>query len=129
MATGARGRGAGRGARGAATSVRLGRGGARAHRGRISPRAGLAGGRGSPGAERAWHGEGSPGARAAELARGGARRGPGRRGARRGGAGRGVGRARRRGEGLAGAEAVAEPPELFQLKCPSRTLEGSNTLK
>jgi hypothetical protein len=25
--------------------------------------------------------------------------------------------------------AVAEPPELFQLKCPSRTLKGSNTLK
>jgi hypothetical protein len=24
---------------------------------------------------------------------------------------------------------VAEPPELFQLKCPSRTLKGSNTLK
>jgi hypothetical protein len=26
-------------------------------------------------------------------------------------------------------ESVAEPPELFQLKCPSRTLKGSNTLK
>jgi hypothetical protein len=26
-------------------------------------------------------------------------------------------------------DAVAEPPELFQLKCPSRTLKGSNTLK
>jgi hypothetical protein len=26
-------------------------------------------------------------------------------------------------------ENVAEPPELFQLKCPSRTLKGSNTLK
>jgi hypothetical protein len=25
--------------------------------------------------------------------------------------------------------AVAEPPELFRLKCPSRTLKGSNTLK
>jgi hypothetical protein len=25
--------------------------------------------------------------------------------------------------------AVAEPPELFQLKCPSRTHKGSNTLK
>jgi hypothetical protein len=25
--------------------------------------------------------------------------------------------------------AVAEPPELFQLKCPSRTLRGGNTLK
>jgi hypothetical protein len=24
---------------------------------------------------------------------------------------------------------VAEPPELFQVKCPSRTLKGSNTLK
>jgi hypothetical protein len=24
---------------------------------------------------------------------------------------------------------VAEPPELFQLRCPSRTLRGSNTLK
>jgi hypothetical protein len=24
---------------------------------------------------------------------------------------------------------VAELPELFQLKCPSRTLKGSNTLK
>jgi hypothetical protein len=24
---------------------------------------------------------------------------------------------------------VVEPPELFQLKCPSRTLKGSNTLK
>jgi hypothetical protein len=24
---------------------------------------------------------------------------------------------------------VAERPELFQLKCPSRTLKGSNTLK
>jgi hypothetical protein len=24
---------------------------------------------------------------------------------------------------------VAEPLELFQLKCPSRTLKGSNTLK
>jgi hypothetical protein len=24
---------------------------------------------------------------------------------------------------------VAEPPELFQLKCPSRTLKDSNTLK
>ena len=24
---------------------------------------------------------------------------------------------------------VAEPPELFQLKCPSRTHKGSNTLK
>jgi predicted aspartyl protease len=24
--------------------------------------------------------------------------------------------------------AVAEPPELFQLKCPSRTFKGSNTL-
>jgi hypothetical protein len=24
---------------------------------------------------------------------------------------------------------VTEPPELFQLKCPSRTLKGSNTLK
>jgi hypothetical protein len=24
---------------------------------------------------------------------------------------------------------VAEPPELFQLKCPSRTLRGGNTLK
>jgi hypothetical protein len=24
---------------------------------------------------------------------------------------------------------VAEPPELFQLKCPSRTLKVSNTLK
>jgi hypothetical protein len=24
---------------------------------------------------------------------------------------------------------VAEPPELFQLKCPSLTLRGSNTLK
>jgi hypothetical protein len=24
---------------------------------------------------------------------------------------------------------VAEPPELFQLKCPSHTLKGSNTLK
>jgi hypothetical protein len=24
---------------------------------------------------------------------------------------------------------AAEPPELFQLKCPSRTLKGSNTLK
>jgi hypothetical protein len=24
---------------------------------------------------------------------------------------------------------VAEPPELFQLKCLSRTLKGSNTLK
>jgi transposase InsO family protein len=24
---------------------------------------------------------------------------------------------------------VAEPPELFQLKCPSRTLKGNNTLK
>jgi hypothetical protein len=26
-------------------------------------------------------------------------------------------------------QGVAEPPELFQLKCPSRTLKGSNTLK
>src|SRR5690242_6507125 len=26
-------------------------------------------------------------------------------------------------------EAVVEPPKLFQLKCPSRTLKGSNTLK
>jgi hypothetical protein len=25
-------------------------------------------------------------------------------------------------------EGVAEPPELFQLKCPSRTLKGRNTL-
>jgi hypothetical protein len=24
---------------------------------------------------------------------------------------------------------VAEPPELFQLKCPSRPLKGNNTLK
>jgi hypothetical protein len=24
---------------------------------------------------------------------------------------------------------VVEPPELFQLKCPSRPLKGSNTLK
>ena len=24
---------------------------------------------------------------------------------------------------------VAEPPGLFQLKCPSRTVKGSNTLK
>jgi hypothetical protein len=24
---------------------------------------------------------------------------------------------------------VAEPPGLFQLKCPSRTLKGNNTLK
>jgi hypothetical protein len=24
---------------------------------------------------------------------------------------------------------VAEPPELFQLECPSRTLRGGNTLK
>jgi hypothetical protein len=29
----------------------------------------------------------------------------------------------------AGLEIVAEPSELFQLKCPSRTLKGSNTLK
>jgi hypothetical protein len=28
-----------------------------------------------------------------------------------------------------GSVFVAEPPELFQLKCPSRTLKGSNTLK
>jgi hypothetical protein len=26
-------------------------------------------------------------------------------------------------------ETVAEPPELVQLKCPSRTLKGSNTFK
>jgi hypothetical protein len=26
-------------------------------------------------------------------------------------------------------EVVAEPPALFQLKCPSHTLKGSNTLK
>jgi hypothetical protein len=26
-------------------------------------------------------------------------------------------------------DAVVEQPELFQLKCPSRTLKGSNTLK
>jgi hypothetical protein len=30
---------------------------------------------------------------------------------------------------FSGAYIVAEPPELFQLKCPSRTLKGSNTLK
>jgi hypothetical protein len=30
---------------------------------------------------------------------------------------------------IAPVPAVAEPPELFQLKFPSRTLKGSNTLK
>ena len=30
---------------------------------------------------------------------------------------------------LARSIGVAEPPKLFQLKCPSRTLKGSNTLK
>jgi hypothetical protein len=30
---------------------------------------------------------------------------------------------------LQGRRNVAKPPELFQLKCPSRTLKGSNTLK
>jgi hypothetical protein len=28
-----------------------------------------------------------------------------------------------------GARRVTEPPRLFQLKCPSRTLKGTNTLK
>jgi hypothetical protein len=28
-----------------------------------------------------------------------------------------------------GSHSVAEPPELLQLKCPSRTFKGSNTLK
>jgi hypothetical protein len=50
---------------------------------------------------------------------------------------RGGARERRSGVigGLAAAHgvgadgSVAEPPELFQLKCPSHTLKGSNTLK
>jgi hypothetical protein len=30
---------------------------------------------------------------------------------------------------IASIPAVAEQPELFQLKCPSRTFKGNNTLK
>jgi hypothetical protein len=34
-----------------------------------------------------------------------------------------------RGQRLDDWQNVAEPPESFQIKCPSRVLKGSNTLK